>query len=181
MMDCKKALVEADGDIEKATKILREKGIAKAAKKAGRETREGTVYSYIHPGGKIGTLVEINCETDFVARTDEFQGFAKDIAMQVAGHIPPPMYMTPDQVPEDELAAERDIYANQARNEGKPEKIIDKIVEGKVNNYYKQICLMDQVFIKDSGKTISDYVTEITAKLGENIQIGRFSRFRIGE
>jgi elongation factor Ts len=179
MMDCKKALSETDGDFEKATNYLREKGISKAASKAGRSTKEGIIASYIHAGSKLGVLVEINCETDFVARTDDFQLFAKDIAMQVAASNP--VAVNRDEVDEKAIEQEKEIYRQQALNEGKPEKIIDKIVGGKLEKYFSETCLMEQPFVKDGDKTITDVVNETIAKLGENISIRRFVRFHLGE
>ncbi|UCD18140.1 MAG: translation elongation factor Ts [Candidatus Zixiibacteriota bacterium] len=179
MMDCKKALSETDGDFEKAITYLREKGIAKAASKAGRTTKEGLIASYIHPGDKLGVIVEINCETDFVARTDDFKAFAKDIAMQVAATGP--LAVIREQLDTELIGKEREIYRQQALNEGKPEKIIDKIVDGKIEKYYSEACLMEQAFVKDNEKTISDVVKDIISRLGENISIKRFARFRLGE
>jgi elongation factor Ts len=179
MMDCKKALVETEGNIEKAVDLLREKGLSKAAKKAGRIAAEGSVVSYIHGGGRIGVLVEINSETDFVAKNDEFQQFAKDIAMQVAAAKP--LYLTKEDVPQDEIDHEKKILREQALNEGKPEKIVDKMVEGRIKKYYKEVCLMEQPFIKDGDKTITQLLTEKIAFLGENIKIRRFTRYEVGE
>lgn len=179
MMDCKKALGEADGDLDKAIKYLREAGIASAAKKSGRATSEGLIYSYIHPGDKLGVLVEINCETDFVARTDDFRAFAKDICMQVAATDP--RVVTREEVTEDLIASEREVYRNIAEKEGKPEKIIEKIIEGKMDKFYSEACLLEQPFVKDTDKTIGDLVTDMISKLGENMAIRRFVRFRLGE
>jgi len=179
MMDCKKALSETDGDFEKAINFLREKGIAKAASKVGRTTSEGIIYSYIHPGDKLGVLVEINCETDFVARTDDFRNFAKDIAMQIAASAP--LTVTREEVDQNLIDNERNIYRQQALNEGKPEKIIDKIIDGKIEKFYSEVCLMEQPFVKDNDKTIADVVKETISKLGENMSIKRFVRFRLGE
>jgi elongation factor Ts len=179
MMDSKKALVEAGGNVELAAKILREKGIAKAAKKEGRATREGLIYSYIHPGDKLGVLIEVNCETDFVARTDQFKGLAKELAMQVAAAAP--LVVTPEELPAHLLDAERDVYRNQAKNEGKPEAVVDKIVEGKLKKYQQDVCLLLQPYIKDQDRTVGDLVTETVAVLGENIAVKRFVRFRLGE
>lgn len=179
MMDCKKALEACNGDMEKALVFLREKGISVAQKKASRTANEGLITSYIHPGGKIGVLVEINCETDFVARNDEFKEFAKDIAMQVAAVKP--LYVKREDIPADVIQKEKDIYATQARSTGKPEKVIEKIVEGKLEKFYEEVCLLDQPFIKDSDKKIKDLLTQLIAKIGENIQIKRFCRFQIGE
>lgn len=179
MMDCKKAMVEADGDTEKATEILREKGLAAAAKRAGRIAAEGVVSSYIHMGGKIGVLVEINCETDFVAKTDDFQAFVKDVAMQIAAANP--LYVRTDEVPQDVIEKEKEVLTAQAMNEGKPKEIAEKMVEGRIKKYYKQICLMEQDFVKDTDKTVGQVQTELIAKLGENISIRRFTRYMMGE
>jgi elongation factor Ts len=179
MMDCKKALTETGGDFEKAVNFLREKGIAKAASKAGRATKEGLVVSYIHPGDKLGVIVEINCETDFVARTDEFKQFAKDIAMQIAATNP--LSISRDGVDPKIIEQETAIYRQQALNEGKPEKILDKIIAGKLDKFYAETCLMEQPFVKDGEKTIADLVNGMIAKMGENIGIRRFARFRLGE
>lgn len=179
MMDCKKALVESGGDEEKAVVFLREKGLAKAAKKASRATSEGRVGHYIHSTGKIGVLVEVKCETDFVARADNFQEFTKDLAMQVAATNP--VCVSPDQLPQDILDQEREIYKKQAMDEGKPENIAEKIVEGRLKKYYKEVCLLEQPFIKDDKKSIQDLLNELVAVLGENIQIGRFIRYELGE
>ena len=181
MADCKKALVEVSGDIEKAIDYLRTKGLAKAAKKAGREATEGAVVSYIHGGGRIGVLVEINCETDFVARTDDFQQLVKDVAMQVAAASP--VYVSREQVPGDVVEKERDIYRQQMADQKKPPQVLDKIVEGKLEKYYTESCLLEQPFIKDSsGKTkVKDLVDQATAKLGERVVVKRFSRFQVGE
>ncbi|MQM73089.1 MAG: translation elongation factor Ts [Eubacteriaceae bacterium] len=179
MMDCKKALTEADGDMEKAIVILREKGMAKTAKKADRIAAEGVVASYIHMGGRIGAMVEINCETDFVAQTDKFQRFAKDVAMHIAAANP--KYLSEDDVPEDEVAKEREILKVQALNEGKPEKIVEKMVEGRLKKFYKEICLLDQPYIKDPDMTIGDLVKEQIMDIGENVKIRRFARFEMGE
>ncbi len=179
MMDCKKALVETGGDIEKAVDLLRKKGLAAAAKRAGRETKEGVIGSYIHMGGKIGVLVEINCETDFVARTDDFQALVKDIAMHIAAAAP--QYLSPEDVPEEVVEREKEIYRSQAVEEGRPEKIIDRIVEGKLKKFYEEACLLNQKFIKEPSKTVSDRIAETIAKLGENIKVSRFVRFQLGE
>jgi elongation factor Ts len=179
MMDCKKALEEADGILEKAIELLREKGIAKAAKKSGRSTKEGVISSYIHPGDKLGVLVEINCETDFVARTDDFKAFVKDVAMQVAAASP--LVVTREELCQEDIEKEKQIFKNQALNEGKPEKILDKIVEGRIEKYYKEVCLMEQPFIRDQDKNITDLLNEVIGKLGENMSIKRFCRFRLGE
>jgi elongation factor Ts len=179
MMDCKKALAESGGDFEKAIKFLREQGVASAAKKAGRTTSEGIIFSYIHPGDKLGVLVEINCETDFVARTDDFRSFAKDIAMQVAAADP--KVVSREDVSPQMIAAEREVYHNQAKLEGKPDKIIEKIVDGKMEKFYAEACLLEQPFVKDNDRTITDLLTETIAKIGENIKIRRFIRFRLGD
>ena len=179
MMDCKKALVESKGDVDKATEILRKKGIASASKKASRVVNEGRVESYIHPGNKIGVLVEINCETDFVAKTEDFATFSRDVAMQIAASSP--SYVKREDVDQDTIDREMDIYREQAKSQGKPENIIDKIATGKLDKFYSEICLMEQPFVKDPDKTIENLVKETIAKLGENISIRRFSRFKIGE
>ena len=178
MMDCKKALTEADGNMEKATEILREKGLAAAAKKSGRIAAEGVVASYIHMGGRIGVLVEVNCETDFVAKTDQFQSFVRDIAMQIAASNP--LYLSSEEVPQDTIDKEKEILRIQAINEGKPEKIVNNMVEGRIKKYFKEVCLLDQPFVKDPDKSIADYVKEQIAALGENITIRRFTRYEMG-
>ncbi len=178
MMDCKKALGETDGDLEKAVAVLREKGIAKAASKEGRATSEGLIASYIHAGDKLGVMVEINCETDFVARTDQFKTFARDVAMHVAASSP--LCVEREQADAEAIDKEREIYRNQAINDGKPEKIVDKIVDGKVEKYFSEIVLLEQPFVKDTDKSVGDYVKETIGSLGENIQIKRFCRFRLG-
>lgn len=179
MMDCKKALTETAGDVDKAIDFLREKGLAAAAKKAGRVASEGLVEAYIHAGGRIGVLVEVNCETDFVAKTDDFKALVKDIAMHIAAANP--LYLTREEVPTAEIEHEKEILAEQARNEGKPDKIIEKMVVGRIEKYYKEVCLLDQAFVKDQDKTISDLVTANIAKIGENISIRRFARYNLGE
>ncbi len=179
MLDCKKALEEAGGDMEKAIEILREKGLSAAAKKAGRIATEGLVDSYIHAGGRIGVLVEVNCETDFVAKNEEFKAFVKDIAMQIAASSP--RYVRREDVPQEELDKEREVLRAQALNEGKPEHIVDKIVEGRLNKYFEEVCLLEQQFIKDPDKTVSELLNEKIAKIGENISIRRFVRFELGE
>jgi len=179
MMDCKNALKETDGNFEKAITVLREKGIAKAASKGGRETSEGLISSYIHPGDKLGVLVEIACETDFVARTDQFKLFARDIAMHVAAIAP--ACVAREEVDSKLIEDEREIYRKQAENDGKPAQIIDKIVDGRIEKYYSEIVLLEQPFVKDNDKTIGDYVKETIGSLGENIVIKRFIRFRLGE
>ncbi|HHW44588.1 translation elongation factor Ts [Desulfofundulus thermobenzoicus] len=179
MMDCKRALTETGGDMEKAVDFLREKGLAAAAKKAGRITTEGVVDAYIHGGGRIGVLVEVNCETDFVAKTDEFRLFVRDIAMQIAASRPE--YVRREDVPEDVIAREREVLTAQARNEGKPEKIIQKMVEGRLEKFYKEVCLLEQPFIKDPDITVQQLLTEKIAKIGENISVRRFVRYELGE
>jgi elongation factor Ts len=179
MMDCKKALTEAEGNEEKAIDILREKGLAAAARRSGRAANQGVVDSYIHMGGKIGVLVEVNCETDFVARNDEFREFVRNICLQVAATSP--LYLKKEEVPESILDKERQIIKAQALNEGKPEKVIDKIIEGRLEKYYRENCLLEQVFVKDEDQTISGLLTSMIAKIGENIVIRRFTRFEIGE
>jgi elongation factor Ts len=179
MMDCKKALAETGGDVQGAIDYLRQKGLAAAAKKADRVAADGAVGAYVHPGGKIGVLVEINCETDFVARTAEFQTLLKDIAMQVAAANP--RYLRREEVPAVELDKEKTIYRQQALETGKPEKVVDKIVEGKIERFYSEACLLEQAFIKDPDKKVADIVNESIGRLGENIQIRRFSRYHLGE
>ena len=179
IMDCKNALGEADGDIKKAIDFLRKKGLAKAAKRAGRSTSEGVIYSYIHTGAKLGVLVEINCESDFVAKTDGFIEFAKNIAMHIAAADP--VGLVPEDIDSSLIEKEKEIFRAQMLEEGKPEKIIDKIVEGKVEKFYKEICLMSQQYVKDPQKTIDDVLKETISVIGENIQIKRFTRFQIGE
>jgi elongation factor Ts len=179
MMDCKTALSESAGDMEKAVDILRKKGLSRAAKRAGRAAKEGMVGSYIHMGGKIGVLVEVNCESDFVARTDDFVAFVKDIAMQVAASSP--QYLTSEDVPEAVLEREREIYRAQVQDAKKPENVIEKIVEGKLKKFYTEVCLMDQPFVKDPNISVSEYLTNMIAKIGENMVIRRFVRFQLGE
>jgi elongation factor Ts len=179
MMDCKKALAETGGDFDKAINYLREKGIAKAAGKAGRATREGLIVSYIHPGDKLGVMLEINCETDFVARTDDFKVLAKDIAMQIAATNP--LAVGRDGIDPKIVEQEKAIYHQQALNEGKPEKILDKIVSGKLDKFYAEACLMEQPFVKDNEKTVTELLNGMIAKIGENITVKRFARFRLGE
>ncbi len=179
MMECKKALEATNGDMEKAILFLRERGMAAAQKKASRTAKEGLIASYIHAGGKIGVLVEVNCETDFVARNDDFKELAKDIAMQIAAVKP--LYVKREDVPEDVLAREKEIYMTQAKNSGKPEKVWDKIVEGKLESYYQEVCLYEQPFIKDPKLKIKDLIAQAVGKIGENIQVKRFVRFQLGE
>tara|TARA_B100000212_G_scaffold340565_1_gene321455 strand:- start:2937 stop:3536 length:600 start_codon:yes stop_codon:yes gene_type:complete len=177
LMDCKKALTESEGDLEKAVTILRKKGMASASKKAGRATSEGLIESYIHLGGKVGVLIEVNCETDFVAKTDDFKSFVKDLCLHVAAVNP--ICISRDEVPADLIEKEREIAASQA--EGKPPAAVQKIVEGKLNKYFATACLLDQPFVKDGEKSVQDILNEQISKLGENMQINRFSRFQIGE
>jgi len=179
MMDCKKALLETGGDKEKAINFLREKGLAKAAKRAGKIAAQGIVDSYIHLGGKVGVMVEVNCETDFVARNEEFKAFARDICLQVAATNP--AYLSREDVPEEVIENEKEILRRQAANEGKPEKIIDKIVSGRLEKFFQENCLLEQPFIKDQDKAIKDLLAEKIAKIGENIIIRRFVRFEMGE
>ncbi len=179
MMDCKKALVECDGDFEKAIVWLREKGIAAASKKQSRIASEGIVTSYIHMGGKIGVLVEINCETDFVAKTDAFKEIGHDVALQIAASAP--KYVRVEEVPTEELEKEKEILRNQALNEGKPVAIVDKMVEGRVKKYYQDVCLLEQTFVKDPSLTIQQYINEKILQIGEKISIRRFARFEMGE
>lgn len=177
--DCRKALIETGGNIEKAIDYLREKGIVSAAKKSSRVTKEGRIFSYIHTNGKIGAMIEINCETDFVARTDEFENLLKDISMQVAAMSP--LYVRREDVPQDVLEKEKEIYKAQLKDSGKPENVIEKIVEGKIEKFYKNVCLIEQTFIKDETKTVDTIIKEKIAKLGENIVVKRFARFVVGE
>lgn len=179
MMDCKKALTETNGDMEKAVDFLREKGLAAAAKKAGRVAAEGLVESYIHGGGRIGVLLEINCETDFVAKTDGFKALARDIAMQIAAANP--SYVSRSEVPASVVEHEREVFRAQALNEGKPAHIVEKMVDGRVEKYYKEVCLLEQLFIKDTDKTITQLINESISKIGENINIRRFTRYQLGE
>ena len=179
MMDCKKALAETAGDFAKAEEHLRKKGLAAAAKKASRAATEGAVASYIHMGGKIGVLVEVNCETDFVARTDGFQALVKDLAMHIAAAAP--VYVKRDEVPADVIAKEMEIAKAQMRDQKKPEAILEKIALGKVEKYYEQFCLLDQPFVKEDKKKVSEIITDAVAKIGENIQVRRFARFVLGE
>lgn len=178
MLDCKKALEATQGDVDKALEELRKKGAAVASKRAGRDTAEGIVVSYIHPGNQAGVLVEVNCETDFVARTEDIMQFAKDVAMHIAAMKP--LYLNAEDVDASFLEKEREIAREQLKNEGKPDNIIDKIVEGKMNKIYTEVCLMQQSFIKDDKKTIEDIIKELIAKTGENIKIKGFSLFEIG-
>ena len=179
MMECKKALVETDGDLQKAVDYLREKGLAAAAKKADRVAAEGAVGSYIHAGGKIGVLVEVNCETDFVAKTDDFQALVKDIAMQIAATNP--AYLKREDVPSAISEHEREVLRVQALNEGKPEAIVERMIDGRIEKFYKENCLLEQPFIKDGDQSVSDIITEKIAKIGENISVRRFTRYQLGE
>jgi elongation factor Ts len=178
IMDCKKALAETGGNLEKAVDYLRQKGVA-AAKKADHVATDGAVGAYVHPGGKIGVLVELNCQTDFVARTTEFQALLKDVAMQIAAANP--AYVRREDVPAEEIDKEREIYRGQARESGKPEKVVDKIVEGKLERFYSEVCLLEQPFIKDPDHKVADIINDAIARLRENIQIRRFARYHLGE
>jgi len=179
MADCKKALVESEAEIDKAVEFLRKKGLAKAAKKAGRVATEGAVASYIHSGGRVGVLIEVNCETDFVARNDDFQGFVKEVSLQIAAMNP--QYVSSAEIPAGDIEKERGIHREKALADGKPEKIVDKIADGQISKWTKEVCLLDQPWVKDDKKTISDLQKELVAKLGENIQVRRFVRFELGE
>jgi len=176
VLDCKKALEEADGDIEKAIELLRKKGLAIAARKADREANEGLVEAYIHPGGRLGALLELNCETDFVARTEDFRGLAHDLAMQVAATNP--QYLTPEDVPSEVLERQREWQREQL-GRGKSEEVVERILEGKVRKYYQEVCLLEQTFIRDEGLIVRDLITSKIAKLGENIKVRRFARFEL--
>jgi len=178
IMDCKEALEESGGDLEKAVDFLRQKGLATALKRAGRETSEGVISSYIHAGDKLGVLVEVNCETDFVGKTEEFKAFAKDIAMHIAAMKP--LGIDREDIDAEILKREEDIYRQQAQDTGKPENILDKIIKGKMEKFYKEVCLMEQVFVKNSDITIKDLVHEMVSKTGENISIRRFTRYQLG-
>ena len=179
MMDCKKALSEVNGDMEKAVEFLRKKGLATAQKRAGRALNEGIIQSYIHMTGKLGVLVEVNCETDFVAKNEDFQEFAKNIAMHIAASNP--LGITPEDVPEDLIEKEKEIYRAQALEMGKPENVIDKIVEGKLKKFYVESCLLNQPYVRDTDVSVADLLAELIAKIGENISIKRFVRYQIGE
>ncbi|HEY6363224.1 MAG TPA: translation elongation factor Ts [Candidatus Binatia bacterium] len=179
IMDCKRALAETGGDLDNAVNYLRQKGLAAAAKKADRVAADGAVGAYVHPGGKIGVLVEINCETDFVARTTEFQALLKDIAMQVAAANP--RYVRREDVSADEIEEERGIYHRQALESGKPEKVVEKIVEGKMERFYSEVCLLEQAFIKDPDHKVADIVNDVVARLKEKIEVRRFARYHLGE
>ena len=179
VMDCKKALEEAGGDFEKAIEILRKKGAAKAAKKAGRATKEGIITSYVHFNGRIGVLLELNCETDFVARTDEFKELAYNLAKQVAAVNP--RWVSREDVPQEVIEKEKEIYREQLKDSGKPENVVEKIIEGKLEKFYEENCLLEQDYIFDDKKKVKDVITEAIAKIGENIQVGRFVRMEVGE
>ena len=178
MMDCKKALTDTNGDMEKAVDLLRQKGLAVAAKRAGRATSEGVVSTYIHAGGKLGVMVEVGCETDFVAKTDKFIEFARDVAMHIAASNPGAV--TREEVPEEEVTREKDIYIQQALESGKPENIIEKMVTGKIEKFLAEVVLLEQQFVKDPDNTIQDILTDLVGKMGENITIKRFARFQVG-
>jgi elongation factor Ts len=179
MMDCKEALAASDGDFEKAIDYLRKKGLSAATKRSSKAAKDGTVASYIHMGGRIGVMVEVNCETDFVAKTEGFQTVARDIAMHIAASNP--LYVRPDEISEEALSREKEIYRSQLREEGKPEKIWDKIIEGKLKKYYEDVCLTEQKFIKNTDITVGALIINLIANTGENIVIRRFSRFQLGE
>ncbi len=179
LVDCQKALAEAGGDVEKALRVLREKGLAKAAKKATRAATDGAIGSYIHPGAKIGVLFEVNCETDFVAKTDEFQALVKDLAMQVAAAAP--RYVSREEVPAGEIESERAIYRKQAEATGKPAQVIERIVDGQIERFYKDVCLLEQAFVKQSDRTVGDLVKEAIVRFGVNVAVRRFARFQLGE
>jgi len=179
ILDCKNALQETDGDFDKAVEYLRQKGLAAAAKRASRAANEGTIGSYVHAGSRVAALVEVNCETDFVARTDDFLALAHDLAMQVVAAKP--KYLLPEDIPAEVIEAEKEIYRTQMEDSGKPERVVDKIVEGKLQKYYQEVCLVQQPFIKDEGLTVHDTVTQVAAKLGENVVVRRFVRFELGE
>lgn len=179
MMDCKEALIAAEGDFEKAIDFLRKKGLSAATKRSSKAAKDGTVASYIHMGGRIGVMVEVNCETDFVAKTEDFQNMARDLAMHIAASNP--MYVRPEEIPEEALSREKEIYKSQLKEEGKPEKIWDKIIEGKLKKYYEDVCLTEQKFIKNTDITVATLVNNMIAKTGENIVIRRFARFLLGE
>ena len=179
MMDCRKALEESNGDLNKAIEILRKRGIASAEKRVGRSTNQGVVESYIHTGARLGCMVEVNCETDFVAKTEDFKSLAKELAMQIAAMNP--RFISREQVDQILIEKELDVYKSQARSEGKPEQVIDKIALGKLDKFYQDVCLLEQSYVKDPGKSIKDLVTEVIAKTGENISVKRFIRFQLGE
>jgi len=178
-MDCKAALVASNGDLQAAADYLRKKGVSSAAKKSHRNTGEGLVEAYIHPGGKVGVLIEVNCETDFVARTDTFKTLVHDLAMQIAAACP--ISVSPDEVPAELIAKEREILSEQAKASGKPEKIIEKMVEGRIQKYYEEVCLLEQKFVKEQDRAVREIINDAIAKLGENIRVRRFSRFQLGK
>jgi len=178
-MDCKAALVATNGDLQAAADYLRKKGVSSAAKKSHRNTGEGLVESYIHPGGKVGVLIEVNCETDFVARTDTFKTLVRDLAMQIAAACP--ISVSPDEVPAELIAKEREILSEQAKASGKPEKIIEKMVEGRIQKYYEEVCLLEQKFVKEQDRAVKEIINDAIAKLGENIRVRRFARFQLGK
>jgi elongation factor Ts len=178
-MDCKAALVATNGDLQAAAEHLRKKGVSAAAKKSHRSTGEGLVESYIHPGGKVGVLIEVNCETDFVARTEAFKTLVRDLAMQIAAACP--ISVSPDEVPGELIAKEREILAEQAKASGKPEKIIEKMVEGRIQKYFEEVCLLEQKFVKEQDRAVKDIINDAIAKLGENIRVRRFARFQLGK
>lgn len=179
MMDCKKALIEGEGDMERAEDYLRKKGLARVANRAGRAANQGLIESYIHPGNKIGVLIEINCETDFVARTEDFKQLIKDLAMQVAATNP--LAVDREGIEESVIGKEKEIFKAQALDAGKPENIIDKMVEGKLNKFYQEVCLLEQAFVKNTEKTVQDEVNDVSAKTGENVVVRRFARYQLGE
>ncbi|MBT3343895.1 MAG: translation elongation factor Ts [Gemmatimonadetes bacterium] len=179
MMDCKKALQETDGDMEKAVDYLRKQGLSAVEKRAGRDANEGVITSYIHPGSRLGVMIEVNCETDFVARTDDFQAFARDVAMHIAAEQP--IAVGREDLDQVAVEKEKEIYLEQAKNEGKPEHIAEKIVHGRLEKYYQDVCLLEQAFVKDPDKTIDQMLTELTAKIGEKLTIRRFACFRLGD
>jgi len=178
MMECKKALTEANGDLQKAVDYLREQGILKSAKLGSRAARQGAIFSYVHPGDQLGVLVELNCETDFVARTEDFRTLGKNIAMQIAASGP--VYVSRDQIPAEVLEHERDVNRAQAKAEGKPDKVVDRIVEGRLEKYYQETCLLDQVYIRDDSKKVGDLITEAVSKIRENIVVKQFVRYQVG-
>jgi len=179
IMDCKRALTETRGNIEKAIEFLRQKGLARAAKRAGRTANEGLIGSYIHPGSRIGVLVEVNCETDFVARTQEFKEFVKDISMQIAAADP--QYLTREDIPQEVIQKEKHILRMQALEMGKPEKVVDRIVEGRMERFFSEVCLLEQAYVKDPDQTVRDLLNSLTGKIGERISIRRFARYQLGE
>jgi elongation factor Ts len=179
MMDCKAALAETGGDMEKAVDVLRKRGLAQAAKKSGRTTNEGVIHSYIHQGGKVGVLVEVNCESDFVARTEDFQRLVKELGLQIAAASP--LYVSREEVPADVIQREKDVYRGQMASSGKPANVLDKIAEGKLEAFYKQVCLVDQPSIRDPNVTVAEMIKAVIGKLGENISVARFARFKVGE